>query len=65
MAQPTPVLTAEQWIERLHTWAVERWGQARAQAIHEEIKTTAEHLVAVSEYPLAIERIPAFFFEEG
>jgi hypothetical protein len=65
MAQPTPVLTAEQWTERLHAWAVERWGEARAQAIREEIEATAEHLVIVSEYPLAMEQIPAFFFEEG
>ena len=64
MAQPTPVLTAEHWIERLHAWAVERWGEARAQAIREEIEATAEHLVIVSEYPLAMEQIPAFFFEE-
>jgi hypothetical protein len=64
MAQPTPVLTAEQWTERLHAWAVERWGEARAQAIREEIEATAEHLVIVSEYPLAMEQIPAFFFEE-
>jgi hypothetical protein len=64
MAQPTPVLTAEQWTERLHTWAVERWGEARAQAIREEIESTAEHLAVVLEYPLAMEQIPAFFFEE-
>jgi hypothetical protein len=64
MAQPTPVLTAEQWTERLHAWAVERWGEARAQAIREEIEATAEHLAVVSEYPLAMEQIPAFFFEE-
>ena len=64
MAQPTPVLTAEQWTERLHAWAVERWGEARAQAIREEIEATAEHLVIVSEYPLAMEQIPAFFFAE-
>ena len=63
MAQSTPILSAEQWIERLHAWAVERWGEARAQAIREEIKATAEHLVIVSEYPLAMEQIPAFFFE--
>jgi hypothetical protein len=65
MAQPTPVLTAEQWTERLHAWAVERWGEARAQTIREEIEATAAHLVIVSEYPLAMEQIPAFFFEEG
>jgi hypothetical protein len=64
MAHLTPVLTAEQWAERLHAWAVERWGEARAQAIREEIEATAEHLVIVSEYPLAMEQIPAFFFEE-
>ena len=64
MAQPTPLLTAEQWTGRLRAWAVERWGEARAQAIHEEIQATAEHLVIVSEYPLAMEQIPAFFVEE-
>jgi hypothetical protein len=32
MAQPTPILTAEQWTERLHAWAVECWGRhARRQ----------------------------------
>jgi hypothetical protein len=64
MAQATPVLTAEQWIERLHAWAVERWGEARAQAIHAEIEATAKHMVNVLEYPLTMEQIPAFFFEE-
>ena len=64
MAQPTPVLTAEQWTERLRAWAVERWGEARAQAIREEIEATAEHMGVVSEYPLAMEQIPAFFLEE-
>ena len=64
MAQLTPALTAEQWTERLHAWAVERWGEARAQAIREEIEATAAHLAVVSEYPLAMEQIPAFFFEE-
>jgi len=63
MAQPTPILTAEQWTKRLHAWAVEHWGEARAQAIHEEIEATAAHLVIVSEYPLAMEQIPAFFFD--
>jgi len=64
MAQPTPVLTVEQWTERLHAWAVERWGEARAQAIREEIEATAEHLHIVSEYPLAMEQLPAFFVAE-
>ena len=32
MAQPIPVLTAEQWTERLHAWAVERW-EARARRL--------------------------------
>jgi hypothetical protein len=65
MAPPTPVLIVEQWTARLHAWAVERWGEARAQAIREEIEATAEHLVIVSEFPLAMEQIPAFFLEEG
>ena len=64
MAQLTSALTAEQWTERLHAWPVERGGEARAQAIREEIEATAEHLVTVSEYPLAMEQIPAFFLEE-
>jgi len=64
MAQSTPILTREQWTERLHAWAVERWGEVRAQAVREEIEATAEHLVVVSEYPLAMEQIPAFFFAE-
>jgi hypothetical protein len=65
MAQSTPVLTAEQWTERLHAWAVEHWGEARALAIQEEIEATALHLAIVSEYPLAMEQIPAFFFTEA
>lgn len=64
MPQPTPALATEQWIERLRAWAVERWGEARAQAIHEEIEATAEHLVTVAAYPLVMEQSPAFFFEE-
>jgi hypothetical protein len=63
MAQATSVLTKEQWIERLQAWAVERWGAARAQAMCEEIEATAQHLVTVSEYPLAMEQMPGFFIE--
>jgi hypothetical protein len=64
MAQPTPELPREQWIERLHAWAVECWGSVRAQAIREEIEATAEQLIIVSEYPLTMEQIPAFFSVE-
>lgn len=63
MARSTPVLTPEQWAERLHARAAERWGETRAQAIREEIEATAEHLAVVSEYPLAMEQLPAFFLE--
>jgi hypothetical protein len=65
MGQSTPVLSAEQWTARLHAWAIERWGEARAQAIREEIEATAEHLAILSEYPLAMEQLPAFFFAEA
>jgi hypothetical protein len=65
MAQATPLLTKEQWVERLQSWAIERWGEARAQTIRDEIEATAEHLVTVSEYPLAMEQMPAFFIDEG
>jgi predicted DNA-binding protein len=65
MVQATSLLTKEQWIERLQAWAVERWGEARAQAIREDIEATAEHLVSVSEYPLAMEQIPGFFIAES
>jgi hypothetical protein len=64
MAQSTPVLTPERWTKRLQAWAVERWGETRAQAIREEIKATGEHLAIVSEYPLAMEQLPAFFLAE-
>jgi hypothetical protein len=65
MAQATPLLTKEQWIERLQAWAIERWGEARAQTIRPEMEATAEHLVTVSEYQLAMEQMPDFFIEEG
>jgi hypothetical protein len=65
MAQTASVLTKEQWIERLQAWAVERWGEARAQAIRADIDATAQHLVMVSEYPLAMEQMPDFFIEES
>jgi hypothetical protein len=64
MAQATPLLTKEQWIQRLQAWAVERWGQARAEAIRSEIEVTAEQLVTVTEYPLEMEPVPGFFIEE-
>ena len=64
MAQAIPLLTKEQWIECLQAWAIERWGQARAEAIRSEIETTAEHLVTVAEYPLEMEQVPGFFIEE-
>ena len=65
MPQPAPLLTAEQWTERLQAWAVEHWGEVRAQAIREEIEATAKHLAIVAEYPLEMEQIPAFFFAEA
>ncbi len=65
MTPPTPVLTTEQWIERLHAWAVERWGETRARAIRGEIEATAQHLMTVSRYPLAMEEIPGFFIEKS
>jgi hypothetical protein len=64
MTQGSSLLTKEQWIERLQVWAVERWGESRAQAIHEEIEATAQHLRTLSEYPLAMEQGPDFFIEE-
>jgi hypothetical protein len=64
MAQGTALLTKEQWIECLQAWAVERWGEARAQAIREAIEVTAQHLVTVAEYSLGMEQIPAFFMEQ-
>jgi predicted DNA-binding protein len=64
MAQGSSLLTKEQWIERLQAWAVERWGQARAQAIREEIEVTAQHLVTVTDYSLGMEQMPAFFIEQ-
>jgi hypothetical protein len=63
MAQATSLPTHEQWIERLQTWAVERWGEVRAQAIREEIEVTAQHLFILSEYPLEMEQTPGFFIE--
>ena len=64
MSEPISPLTKEQWIERLYAWAVERWGQARADAIRPEIEATAQHLMTVAEYPLDIEQVPGFFFGE-
>jgi hypothetical protein len=64
MAHPTSLWTKEQWSARLHDWAVERWGEARAQAIGGEIEVTAEHLFTVSAYALAMEQIPGFFMEQ-
>jgi len=64
MAQGTPLLTEEQWTDRLQAWAVERWGEARALAIGEAIQGTAHHLAILSEYPLEREQTPGFFMEE-
>ena len=64
MSEPTSAPTKEQWSARLYAWAVERWGEARAGAIRAEIETTAQHLVTVAEYPLEMEQVPGFFFEE-
>ena len=61
----TPLLTREQWIERLQGWAVERWGRVRAETIHHEIEATAEHLVTLAEYPLGMEQVPGFFMYEA
>ena len=63
MPESSPILTQDQWIERLSLWAVERWGQEWAEAIRSEIEVTAQHLVLVSEYPLAMEHMPDFFIE--
>jgi hypothetical protein len=58
-----PLLTKDQWIARLSTWAVERWGQDRAQAIRAEIDALADQLLVVAEYPLTMEQMPDFFME--
>lgn len=63
MPESTPVLTAEQWVARLSALAVERWGQARAEAIRPDIEATAQHLVVIAEFPLPMERMPGFFME--
>jgi hypothetical protein len=63
MAEITPFPTAEQWVERLSALAVERWGQARAEAIRADLEATAQHLAVVAEFPLAMEQIPGFFIE--
>ena len=65
MAQVPSLPTKEQWIARLQAWAVERWGQARAEAIRAEIESTAGHLVTVAEYSLKMEQVPGFFMDEG
>jgi hypothetical protein len=64
MAETTPLLSTEQWLARLHTWAIEQWGQARAEAIRPELEATAQHLVTVGEYPLEMEHVPGFFFTD-
>ena len=63
MSESTPLLTQDQWVERLSCWAVERWGQERAAAMQSEIDVTAQHLVLVSEYRLPMEQMPDFFIE--
>lgn len=63
MPETTSLLTKEQWIERLHAWAVERWGRARADVIRPDIELTAQALVQVAEYPLEMVHEPGFFFE--
>lgn len=65
MAQVNPLLTREQWIERLQAWAIERWGQERTQTIRPEIEATAEHLVVVAKFPLAMESVPGFFMYDA
>jgi hypothetical protein len=61
MAETSPASTKEQWVARLYSWAVERWGQARAEILRPDIEATAEHLVVVGEYPLDMEHTPGFF----
>jgi hypothetical protein len=61
MSEAASLLTQEQWVARLYGWAVERWGQARADAIRREIELTAQALVQVAEFPLDMEHVPGFF----
>lgn len=65
MTQVNPLLTRDQWIERLQAWAIERWGKERAQTIRPEIEATAEHLVTVAEFPLEMEHVPGFFMYDA
>jgi len=64
MAQGSSLVTAEQWTNRLQAWAVERWGEARALAIGEELQGTARHLAILSDYQLEMEQTPGFFMAE-
>jgi len=61
LPQTSALLTKEQWVARLHAWAVERWGQARAEAMRVDIELTAQALVQVAAYPLEMEHEPGFF----
>lgn len=63
MPDITPLLTKAQWSARLYAWAVERWGQERAEAIRAEIDAMADQLLVVAEYPLTMEQMPDFFME--
>ena len=63
MPEPTSLLTKEQWVARLQAWAVEHWGQARAEAMRADIELTAQALVQVAEYPLEMAHEPGFYFE--
>jgi hypothetical protein len=63
MPEMPPFSTTEQWIERLTAWAVERWGQERAEALRSDIEATAHHLAVLFAYPLTMEQIPGFFME--
>jgi hypothetical protein len=64
MVQETPSRTETEWAKRIQDWAIERWGEARALAIGEEIHSTAHHLALLAEFPLEMEQTPAFFIEE-
>ncbi len=63
MPETSPQLTKEQWVARLHAWAVERWGRVRADAIRPDIESTAEALVQIAEYPLEMGDEPGFLGE--
>jgi hypothetical protein len=55
-------MTKEKFAEILNELAIRRFGEERAQSLHQAIQDIAQSLASIAEHRVELEEEPAFFF---